>query len=255
MELKISIQLRSDVGCVRTNNEDMILLDGDFFRDGGMRDEILVSDSGRMAAAVADGMGGHNAGEVASETVLHLLDEFIVDLPEGLSPRDFRQEFDWWVERTHRKLLEMGRSNREMAKLGTTLVGLLTYENCVYVFNIGDSRLYRFRNGILRQLTTDHTMRQKTGNMNIPSNQIYNCLGGNGPTSFADLTDITDKVFEDDVFLVCSDGLSDMLSDNDIEDVLNKKVDIDDLIEAAKRSGGKDNVSAILLEILDIRKD
>ncbi len=249
MELSLKIALNSDVGCVRTNNEDMILVSGETYRNCDAVFSTSVQTCGRFVAAVADGMGGHNAGEVASELALNYFDDFIVGLPSGLSDKDFRYKIDEAIKRIHRNINEYGLTHPGCAGLGTTLVAWLTCEDRIYVINVGDSRVYRLRNGMLCRLTTDHSEQNRNNDSTIPSNLIYNCLGGGGEYAFADIKELSPKVFENDAYLLCSDGLSDMLSDDDIENSLNTSGDVSALVALAKFKGGKDNISAIIVKI------
>ena len=113
------------------------------------------------------------------------------------------------------------------------------------MINIGDSRLYRYRDTVLKQISEDHSVRNLIGSAD--SNLIYNSLGA-GDTVFADVVDISDRILPDDRYLVCSDGLTDMLSVEQIDAILDENVDaVDALIDAAKAAGGKDNISVILV--------
>lgn len=249
MELEINISLACDIGCVRSNNEDMILISGEYYRDMNDEFSLSVNNNGRFVAAIADGMGGHNAGEIASEIALKSFDDFIINLPEGLSDTDFRRMMDNEIIRIHQSLNQYGLTNAGCMGLGTTLVGWLTYDNKVYIINSGDSRLYRYRNGMLLQLTTDHSEQNRKGDLSIPSNQIYNCLGGGGSNAFIDVLEITTKVFDDDVFLLCSDGLSDILSDEEIELGLFEGSDAISLVRKVKAKNCNDNVSIVLISV------
>lgn len=255
MELKLDISLNCNIGCIRSNNEDMILISGETYRDASDRFPVIVNAGGRFVAAVADGMGGHNAGQVASQIALDLFDDFVIRLPEGLSDNDFRYMVDFEIRRIHRHLIEYGQNNAGCAGLGTTLVAWLTYDNRIYILNSGDSRIYRLRNGILCQITTDHSEQNRKDDPTLPSNLIYNCLGGGGISAFADVINITNKVFDEDIFMLCSDGLSDMLDEDKIEEILSSKADADALIDEARNVGGNDNISAIILKIDKISRD
>lgn len=247
--MELNIQLNSDMGCVRTNNEDMLLVAGETYRDTSDAFRLSVDPAGRFVAAVADGMGGHNAGEVASEMVLEAFDKFIVGLPSGLGDSDFRHLVDQYIKSMHRRLYDYGLEHPEAVGLGTTLAAWLTYEGRIYLLNCGDSRIYRLRNAMLVQLTTDHSEINRTHDPTMPSNLIYNCLGGGGATAFADVVEISNKVFAGDVFMLCSDGVSDMIDDDAIEQILNKSLSAQAIVEAAKAAGGRDNASAIVLKI------
>lgn len=243
-------EITSDIGCVRANNEDMILFAGEYFRDNSAKQIVEISDSARFAAIVADGMGGHNGGEIASEIALHLFDDFTLDLAEGLDESGINLSLKEWTEKTHRLLLHKSYELPEQEGMGTTFCGLLFYGEMVIALNIGDSRLYRFRGGILKQLTTDHSIRQLTGDLSQGSNQIYNSLGA-GESAFIDIKNLSGQLLEEDLYLICSDGLSDMVTDEEIEQMLTENSSADTLIAAAKNAGGKDNISVILLKIIN----
>ena len=103
---------------------------------------------------------------------------------------------------------------------------------------------------MLKQLSVDHSMRELTGDMSQPSNLIYNSLGAGGKV-FADVEEMTSQLISDDRFLICSDGLSDMLSDEEIASLLIGNADVEALVTAAKQAGGRDNISVILLTVCE----
>lgn len=249
MKVELSVSLTCDIGCVRTINEDMILISGEKYRDTCDDFSTIICNNGRFVAAVADGMGGHNAGEIASEMALDCFDNFIVNLYDNLNDKDFRYKLDSEIKEIHRGLTMQGNTNSNYYGMGTTLVSLLTFGNRFYLLNVGDSRAYRFRNGILCQITTDHSVRNKNKDYTLPSNMIYNCLGGGGENAFADVIELTGKVFENDVFLLCSDGLYDELSEEEIETTLKNFCNASSLVNFAKAKGGHDNISAIVITI------
>lgn len=242
-------EINSDIGCVRANNEDMILFAGEYFRDNSAKQIVELSDSVRFAAVVADGMGGHKGGEIASEIALRLFDDFLLDLSDGLDESGINLSLKEWTEKTHNIILHRSYELPEQEGMGTTFCGLLFYGEMVFALNIGDSRLYRFRGGILKQLTTDHSIRQLTGDLSQGSNQIYNSLGA-GESAFIDIKNLSGQLLEEDLYLICSDGLSDMVADEEIEQILTENPSAETLIATAKNAGGKDNVSVILLKII-----
>lgn len=246
---KVNCEFISDKGCVRVNNEDMILLNGEFYRDEHSACEFRMDDSSRMAAMVADGMGGHAGGEFASELALQSFDEFLTKLPPTQQGEYIIAAVKDWTLQAHTFIIRKGQELPAYSGMGTTMVGMFFYEDKIFTINIGDSRLYRYRNGILKQLTEDHSMRNMTHDMSQKSNLIYNCLGAGGSV-FADVEDITDKIVADDLYLICSDGLSDMLTDESIESILDRNGSANDLVNAAKDAGGKDNISVILLRFV-----
>lgn len=231
----------SDRGRVRQRNEDCMLL---------MPERSLF--------AVADGMGGHRGGEVASRLAIETLEDAFHRSAfegkvhaEGNVPRRAR-ELAAAVQMTNECVRSMSLADRELSGMGTTLVAARFSPNKqrLYVGHVGDSRCYRLRQGKLRQLTTDHTMASL--GMNGPrANDLYQAVGVN-PGLSIDL--IVDKPNDDDVYLLCSDGLSKMLSDDRIRDVLTEHEDLEaalyTLIEEVNEQGGKDNVTAIIVKVL-----
>src|SRR6478609_8145180 len=146
----------------------------------------------------------------------------------------------------------MALADRELSDMGTTLVAARFSPNKqrLYVGHVGDSRCYRLRRGNLRQLTTDHTM-ASLGMKGPRSNDLYQAIGVS-PGLMIDL--IVDKPQDDDVYLLCSDGLSKMLSDERVRDVLIENEDLETalytLIEEANDRGGNDNVTVIIVKVL-----
>ncbi len=240
-----------DVGLVRQNNEDMLLVGGEFFRDATAKRTYELSDKARFVAVVADGIGGVEGGEFASEIACKRMDEFIIELAAELDYDTLVEMIKEWANDTHRLILEQGATHSQYAGMGTTLCGMLFYESLVVSLNIGDSRLYRYRGDILRQLSTDHSMRQLTGDADTPSNLIYNSLGA-GDKVFVDIKNLSNQIFQDDVFLICSDGLSDLVSDDEIEQILATSPSAETLVNKAKESGARDNTSVVLLTINQI---
>ena len=247
--ITIQASLCSDMGCVRQNNEDMILLNGELYRDESLTTEFSIDNLSRFAANVADGMGGHEGGEFASELATQAFDDFLSSLPEGLTIEQVIAQTKQWAVDTHHMINRKGEEMPQYLGMGTTFVGMFSYDGRVYTINIGDSRLYRYRNTILKQMSEDHSMRNLTGDMNQQSNLIYNSLGA-GESVFADVDDVTEKILPDDYYIICSDGLSDMLTDEQIDAILDSGGGVDELIAAAKQAGGKDNVSVIRLHFL-----
>lgn len=243
----LEICANSDRGRVRSRNEDMILLGKDTIRDTSVFKRIDVNSSERYIVAVADGLGGHKRGDVASEMVLDELSAFFYALPEGLSLENMADLFKGWVQKTHRNVAQKGINNSDFVGMGSTLVSLVFYEGYVFWVNCGDSRIYRLRNGILSQLSKDHTLAAMTGNTHIPSNIITNSIGA-GELAYLDMQNMTEQIFSGDRFLLCSDGLSDVLSDEEIENSLIKST-VDQLVNCAIDSGSFDNVSACMVRI------
>ena len=231
----------SDQGRVRKRNEDSMLV---------MPERSLF--------AVADGMGGHRGGAVASSLAIDALqDAFDRSAFDGRVqstgdvPRRAR-ELAAAVHMTNECVRSMAFADRELSDMGTTLVAARFSPNKqrLYIGHVGDSRCYRLRQGTLRQLTTDHTM-ASLGVTGPSANHLYQAIGVS-PGLAIDL--IVDKPRDDDVYLLCSDGLSKMVSDEDLCSVLLEHEDLESalytLIEMANDRGGNDNVTVIIVKVL-----
>ena len=245
--ITIHMTAASKVGCVRSQNEDMVLLGSHFVRNDAFSTRVDLTNSDRYIMAVADGMGGHNRGDVASSDALHNLEFYFHDLPTGLSPESIKDKFEDWLVSINNIIDSKGRSDEQYKGMGTTLVGLAFYEGQFYTLNCGDSRLYRFRDGDLTQLTSDHSLSNMLGSSQH-SNVITNCIGGGATSSFIDIVNITDDIKEGEVYMLCSDGLTDMLPDSIIYTLLAEGSDANTLCDAAVAAGGLDNVSCCVLQ-------
>lgn len=235
------------IGCVRHDNEDMILAGYQFIRDDEYRTQLELGERDRYMMAVADGMGGHLSGEVASSDVLHNLQFFFSDLPVGLNASSFNEMIVGWLESINMILDSKGKADEQYKGMGTTLVALAYYDGDFYSMNCGDSRLYRLRNEELVQLTTDHSLSSLMGDQKH-SCVITNCIGGGCTSSYIDVVHIVD-IQDGDTYLLCSDGLTDMMSDNRLSILLAEGADANDLCNAAIVRGGFDNVSACLIKV------
>jgi protein phosphatase len=241
------ITASSRVGCVRTNNEDMILVKESFLRNGKDHYE-LDTDEKKMLIALADGMGGHNCGEVASSDVLHNLRYYFSDLPDNLSTKAFPDAIYGWLTSICRTIDTKGHSDPMYLNMGTTLVSLVHIGGEFYWMNCGDSRFYRLHDGVLTQLTTDHSLSQMMGSKEH-SSLIVNCIGGGCKESYIDIEKCTDQIEVGDVLLLCSDGLTDMVDDETIKGQLAAGFDADALCQLADDAGGYDNVSVIVIHV------
>ncbi|MFC1535128.1 PP2C family protein-serine/threonine phosphatase [Thermodesulfobacteriota bacterium] len=243
----------SDVGCLRPHNEDSIWLD----------------NSG-LVLLLADGMGGHERGEEASQTAIRVFRELLTpdvikrevgditaatDVPPeiaSLYTLIFRA-----VGKTANFLFERNMELKLERYMGTTVVGLVLVESeHMLWFHIGDSRLYRWRDHTLKCITTDHSAYEEwasAGRIGVePGRHIITRVIGINPGVEADIE--WDKRRKDDIYILCSDGLNDMITDEQIADVIKAENNVSDiancLVNAALAAGGKDNVSVIVCKIL-----
>ena len=242
--MKIKCEVISDKGLVRDNNEDIALLFGEQVRDGSMSITCDIEPLSRFSAIVADGMGGLENGEVASQMAVTAFDSFLQELPEGLDYNDLVIKLKEWARGASQAIIDASSG----AGMGCTFCGMFTYKGEPYIINIGDSRTYRLRYDFLKQITTDHSERNRLQNNQIPSNIIYNALGI--PNTFIDV--IKTKWVTNDKYIVCSDGLNDMVDDVIIEGIMrSENSSARQLIEAACNAGGQDNITVIYLEVIE----
>lgn len=248
--MKIDIQAISDKGRVRENNEDAISIGGVFLRDDAMNLTVDVQENAVFYLLVSDGMGGHEKGEEASEiTLSELKEQFAMN---EIRPETFSDDIYEACKYISLKLNNAAYAQGQAKPMGCTLTGVVWHYGKIYLLNAGDSRTYRFRGGLLKQLTTDQTVRGISGNP-LASKALLNCIGA-GLNGKILTDDITNKLGENDVILICSDGLTDMLTDDEIEAVLNEGITEQGMAEGlaellkekACEAGGYDNVSIIL---------
>lgn len=247
--MKLHFTVASSAGMVRENNEDMALLVGAFYRD--VADElppVTLSPESRFCAVVADGMGGYEGGEVASEMALRSLDAFIAALPHDIAAEEIIAAIKTrWLAEVTAEMLTAALTDSRLASMGTTLTGFIFIDGHVLLVNAGDSRVYRLRDGFLKQMTVDHSLRQLTGDMSQPSNVIYNAIGLQ--ESFIDVTDVTARIAAGDRYVICSDGLCDMLDDDETAVVSAWPAAASDIVSAACRAGGADNVTVVTVDV------
>lgn len=227
----------------------MILIAGRFIRDDSCDERIAVSDKSRLVLALADGMGGCNAGEIASAEVLANLEFFVGDLPKGPTSDEFGNLIREWLKSINKIMASKGYVNPQLSNMGTTLVSIVAYEGRFFWMNCGDSRLYRLRDGALKQLSADHSLDKVTG-QNRHSNIVTNCIGAGCTTSYIDIYEFTDDVQVGDIYMLCSDGLNDMITDDDIARILSDGGRAEELCSAAIDAGGYDNVSVCVMMIV-----
>lgn len=236
----------TDVGCVRDHNEDAI----DWDTERGM-------------FILADGMGGHNAGEVASALAIESIKHALYDVltPEVIDSEivDYNDALYEAITYANTEIFEQAQENSEYAGMGTTLVMSLIHNGKALIANVGDSRLYVHNNEELTQLTTDHSLVQEmVDNGYLSEEEAFSAVSRNlitralGISEEVEVDLIEHEIRAGDVFLICSDGLSDLVVDEEISSILIKhQGNLDDaakaLVEAANSKGGKDNISVILM--------
>ncbi len=234
-----------DPGRARSNNEDSVAID-----------EVAT------LAVLADGMGGYNAGEVASNMATNFihteLGRWLREASAQASDAEVRRAMDICVDNANRAIFNAANANPQYAGMGTTLVVAVFRENRLLVGHVGDSRAYRLRNGRLQQITRDHSLLQEQIDAGlITPEQAAFSANKNLVTRAVGVEDTVllethqHEVLPGDLYLLCSDGLSDMLDDAGIAQLLQGDDSLEQtsrtLIDAANDAGGKDNISVILV--------
>jgi protein phosphatase len=233
---------RTDVGVIRSGNEDNYL---------------MIPDRGIFL--VADGMGGHAAGEVASEMAVRFITRELGSL-RGLSDDEVSERMRMAIRSANSAIFQRTLTEQDKRGMGTTVTALALYEARFLVGQVGDSRAYLMRGGKLVQITKDHSYVQEQvdagyltpeqARSHPYSNVITRCVGANADV----MPDIyVGAVRRSDIFLLASDGLSGMLEDYELAEVLStgeppqRMVDV--LIASANQHGGLDNITAIVVRI------
>ena len=162
--------------------------------------------------------------------------------------------FQSWIRSVNAEMESISSRLAMTRHMGCTLSGLIWQKNGVWVVNAGDSRTYRFRNGELLQLTEDHNFRRRSGyDFGPDRSKLVNCIGA-GASAEVDIRDISGDVQSGDVFLVCTDGLYEMLSEQDIFNVFTENFDsaisVARLTRTAESAGGRDNISLIVVKVV-----
>lgn len=244
------MKLNIAANCIRgnkcRNNEDMILVGSAFLRDGSI--DFSIDNPELLFALVSDGIGGHDHREMASEFLMRRIRESI------LPATDVGGGFQSWIRSVNAEMESISSRLAMTRHMGCTLSGLIWQKNGVWVVNAGDSRTYRFRNGELLQLTEDHNFRRRSGyDFGPDRSKLVNCIGA-GASAEVDIRDISRDVQPGDVFLVCTDGLYEMLSEQDIFNVFSENLDsaasVARLTEAAEAAGGRDNISLVVVKVV-----
>jgi len=251
--MRFEAHARTDVGPVRANNEDNMLLD---------------LDSGLFV--VADGMGGHAAGEIASDIAVHTIQEVLMGHMDPEETRlnrpldedeSVRERLRYAMNQASVRIRQRAFENPAQRGMGTTLTVLLIEDDVAHFSHVGDSRLYRFRDGLLRRLTRDHTVVQnevdagrltpELARISPNKNILTQSVGYHGTVDPDTATQIVEV---GDVFLLCSDGLTDPLDDQSLQRIM-ESTPFDDLaeelVQQALDNGTEDNVTVVVVKVLE----
>jgi PPM family protein phosphatase len=237
---------RTDPGLARENNED----------------SVVVDEPTRLAI-LADGMGGYNAGEIASGMATTFirseLGRWLSQAGRHASAKEVRRAMEICVDNANRSIFNAANSNPQYSGMGTTLVVGVFQDGRLLVGHIGDSRCYRLRDGELTQITKDHSLLQEQMDAGLITpeqaavstnkNLVTRALG----VEDAVLLEVNEhRVEPGDIYLMCSDGLSDMVDDPGIGRILATEAPLEEkvvqLVDAANANGGRDNISVLLAQ-------
>ena len=241
MKFKLCSHGVSDKGLVRTNNEDAWI--------SSTRDRLFV---------LADGLGGHQAGEVAAKEAVDdfsnsFHEMFVESGQHELSEVEIIETLRLCFEKTNSRVYEMSCGHELLRGMGTTFCVLSFHGDMAAISHVGDSRIYLLRNGQFEQLTKDHCWTRRL----LPDGNEKMCKGvltrALGTMPEVEPTIRVFKVCPDDLFLLCSDGLSDMLSQGEIEKIVTQSMTIGQrvrmLVSEAKKKGGGDNITVVLVGV------
>ena len=237
---------QTDIGMKRKSNQDSIYIN--------VAKNIYV---------VADGMGGHNGGDIASSIAVSKFPEYVLSNIESESISCLTEG----IKYANDKIYEQSAHDPKLKGMGTTIVSLFFKKDTLYVSNVGDSRAYLVNNAKLFQMSKDHSLVQEKLNLGIYNRQnaaddpMKNVLVRTvGYEEEVDIDVFTYKVLRNDIFFICSDGLHGKVSDADIAFLINKyipdpatvtkddlEVTVTELIKQANTNGGQDNISVIII--------
>jgi PPM family protein phosphatase len=223
----------SDVGRQRSTNEDALLVSPPLY-------------------AVADGMGGARAGEVASQIAVEMLQQLDLD---AAAPE---QRLAETARAANRRIYDLAQQDESRSGMGTTMTALVVSGNEIAVGHVGDSRLYRYRDETLERLTRDHSLVEELVRRGeLQPDQVEShpqraiITRALGPAADVEVETFTLPARAGDAYLLCSDGLTTMLGDDEIGEILRTRASLQDagerLVNAANENGGRDNVTAVLV--------
>ena len=243
--MNYEIFAQTDTGLARENNEDAVAF-----------------DAPTRLCILADGMGGYNAGEVASGMAVAFIKSemgrWLSQAGLHANAKEVRRALEICVENANHSIFNAANSNPQYAGMGTTLVVAVFQNQRLMLGHIGDSRCYRLRNDDFQQISKDHSLLQEQLDAGmITPEQARTSLNRNLVTRALGVEDTVllevqeHRVEENDVYLICSDGLSDMVSDDAMAQVMLQDGSLDgkalQLIDAANDAGGRDNISVMLV--------
>lgn len=226
---KLETYAISDIGLVRPNNEDVV--------------ELLPN---YHFFTIADGMGGPNAGEVAAKETIQSICSSIQKQKKILSKQELVRELKVAIKAANSKIYALSQENCNLRGMGTTLCCLKFHKENIIYAHVGDSRIYRFRGNLIKQLTKDHASSKEGSSKRLLTKAI-----GILPKIEPSLRSSTFK--KEDIYLMCTDGLTDYVSDEEIAFIIKNnsslKTIVENLILSAKNYYSHDNISILMVRV------
>jgi PPM family protein phosphatase len=239
--------VKSDKGNVRENNEDNY--------------NVIAGYPGvPVSYVIADGMGGHNSGEIASKMAVEITCSYILQIPELLSQyEDITSIIKMIMEKTNAEVFLASNEQESTQGMGTTLIIAVANNKKLHIGHIGDSRVYLIREGAITQITTDHsyieelvrngTLSREEAENHPKKNLITRALGC---IESVEVDTYESDIQDNDVFIMCTDGLTNMLGDDEIKNIIIKLNEpesaCNELVKMANENGGEDNITVIIFK-------
>jgi len=244
---QMRFSVKSDTGNVREKNEDSY--------------NIIAGYTGvPVAFIIADGMGGHNSGEVASKMAVDLISAYILQFPEMfVKELDILTSINEIMEKANNEIFLKSQENEDNYGMGTTLTLAVVYDKSLFLGHVGDSRAYLIRDEIINKITIDHsyveeliklgTLTREEAENHPKKNIITRALGC---TEKVEIDTYSFEIKENDTFILCTDGLTNMLNEEEIKNIVIENDDPETacrkLVESANNRGGDDNITVIVFK-------
>jgi len=239
------IGVKSDKGIIRDINEDSYSIIND-------------AEGKPVSFIIADGMGGHNSGEIASKMAVDYVSQCIKRDYEKIDTKE--KIIDYIIkimQESNRLVYKNSMENEENFGMGTTLIIAVVFKNLLIIGHVGDSRVYLLRDNKMNRITTDHSFVEeliKNGTVsreeasNHPKKNIITRAIGCAEEIQIDIYEC--EIMDNDIFIICTDGLTNMLSDDEIKNIIQSNSDLEEacnqLVKTANDNGGEDNITVIL---------
>lgn len=242
----MEIGVKTDVGIVRDNNQDAY---------------YVSSNKDYPLFIIADGMGGHKAGEIASEMAIEIISKNLSNhlISSSVADEDIKDRIQDSISEANNKIYKKSMEDEKYSGMGTTVTLAFIADDKIFIGHVGDSRAYLLRNSILSQITEDHSLVEeliRNGSISKeearyhPQRNIITRAVGTSMAIKADV--IVESICKNDILLLCTDGLTNMVDDNQIKDFLINSEDIqkscEELVKLSNNKGGFDNITVLAVK-------